>query len=151
MAVCKLPFKVAVTLTLWFVVRVPAVAMKVAELDPADTATDAGMVSRALLSDNVTVVLEETAWFRLAVQEVEAPEATVPGLQLNHVRLSGTPLMLMVPPAPVVGIALPAAEAPSAFVTLMAVPDDAADNVTVRAATTPFWMTFPFSPVRRHI
>jgi hypothetical protein len=38
----------------------------------------------------------------------------------------------------------------------MVVPDDVADIVTVRTATTPFWMMFAFSPpepspVRKHM
>ena len=149
-AVCKVPFKVAVMVALWLVVRVPTVAMKVAELAPADTVADGGTVSRALLSDSVTVAPEEAAWFKLTVQEVKAPEATVAGLQLNEVKLIGTPVV-MVPPVAVVWIALADAEAPSVLVTLMLVPDEEADNVTLRTATTPFWITFPFSPVRRHM
>ena len=45
-AVCKVPFKVAVTVAVWLVVKTPAVAMKEAELAPADTVTNAGTVSR---------------------------------------------------------------------------------------------------------
>lgn len=55
--VCKAPFKVALTLALWLVVKAPAVAMKLAELAPIGTVTDAGIVSRALLSDNATMAL----------------------------------------------------------------------------------------------
>ena len=93
---------------------------------------------------------EEAAWLpKLTVQEVKAPEATVAGLQLSDVRVSGTPVE-MVPPVAVVGIALAEAEAPSALVTPMVVPDEVGDNVTVRTATTPFWIRFPFIPVTRH-
>ena len=94
-------FRVAVMVAAWVVVSVPAVAMKLAELAPAGTATDAGIVSRALLSDSVTVVPEEADWFKLTVQVVEAPEATVPGLHLKDVKLSGTPVVI-VPPVAVV-------------------------------------------------
>jgi hypothetical protein len=99
--VCKVPFKVAVTVALWFVVRVPAVAMKVAEEAPARTFADAGIVSRALLSDSVTVAPEDAAWFKLTVQVEDAPEATVPGLQLKDVKLSGATVVI-VPPVAVV-------------------------------------------------
>ena len=102
-AVCKVPFKVAVIVAFWFVVRVPTEAMNVAELAPTDTVTDAGTVSRALLSDSKTVVAEGADWFKLTVQEVKAPEATVLGLQLNDVRPSGAPVvMVTVPPVAVV-------------------------------------------------
>ena len=102
-AVCKTPFKVAAMVAFWFAVRVPTEAMNVAELAPADTVTDAGTVSRALLSDRETVVPEGADWFKLTVQEVKAPEATVLGLQLNDVRLSGTPVVtVMAPPVAVV-------------------------------------------------
>ena len=93
------PFKVALTVALWLVVKAPAVAVKVAEVAPAGTVTDAGIVSRALLSDSVTVLPAETASFKLAVQVMEAPEATVPGLQLKDVKLSGT--TVIVPPVAV--------------------------------------------------
>jgi hypothetical protein len=68
--ISNVPFKVTVTLALWFVVRVPTVAMKLAELAPAGTVTDAGTVNRALLSDTATAVLAETASFKLTVQVV---------------------------------------------------------------------------------
>ena len=93
------PFKVALTVALWLVVKAPAVAVKVAEVAPAGTVTDAGIVSRALLSDSVTVLPAETASFKLAVQVMEAPGATVPGLQLKDVKLSGT--TVIVPPVAV--------------------------------------------------
>ena len=147
-AVCKAPFKAAVTVAVWLVVKTPAVAMKEAELAPADTFTDAGTVSSGLLSESVTVAPEEAGWLKLTVQEVKAPEATVAGLQLSDVKV-GSPPIVIVPPVAVVGIALAEAEAPSALVTPMVVPDEVGDNVTVSNATTPFWIRFPFSPVIR--
>jgi hypothetical protein len=42
--------RLAVTVTLWLVVKVPAVAVKVVELDPAATVTDGGILSRPLLA-----------------------------------------------------------------------------------------------------
>jgi hypothetical protein len=75
--------------------------MKLAELAPTATVTDAGIVSRALLSDSVTVVLEEAAAFKVTVQVVDAPEVTVPGLQLKDAKLGGT-TMVIVPPVAVV-------------------------------------------------
>jgi hypothetical protein len=138
----KLPFKAAVMVALWFVGKSPALTMKLAKVAPAGTVTDAGIVSSALLSDNVTVAPEDAGSFKPTVQVVEAPEATVPGLQLKDVKLSGT--VVTVPPVAVVAIAFPPIEALRAFVTLIVV---AADTVTVTTATTPFSMTFVFRPL----
>jgi len=71
------------------------------------------------------------------VQVVEAPEVTDTGLQLNEVTLSNAAVVI-VPPVAVVAIPVPAAVVLSGLVTLIVVPADAADNVTVRTATTPF-------------
>lgn len=51
-------FRLAVTVTLWPVVMFPAVAAKEADVAPAATETEAGMVSRVLLSVSVTVLPE---------------------------------------------------------------------------------------------
>ncbi len=98
--VCKEPFKVALTVAVWVVVKAPAVAMKVAEVAPDGTVTDAGIESTALLSDSVTVVFAEEARFMFSVQVVEAPDDRLPGLQLKVVRLSGR--TVTVPPVAVV-------------------------------------------------
>jgi hypothetical protein len=147
------PFRVAVTVTLWFVAKAPAVAVKVAEVAPAGTVTAAGTVSKALLSHSVTVVAEEAAWLRVTVQVVETLGAKTPGLQFNDVNPMA---VVIVPPVAVVGIALPVARVLTALVTLMVVPRLVADIVTVRTATTPFLMRFAFSPpeprpVRKHM
>jgi hypothetical protein len=54
--VCDAPFKVAVIVAFWVVVRVPAVAVKVAVEATAATVTEAGTVSRGLLAERVTTV-----------------------------------------------------------------------------------------------
>jgi hypothetical protein len=153
--VSKVPFRVALMVALWFDERRPAVAMKLAELAPIDIVTDEGTVSSALLLDRVTVVAAEAPWFTVTVQVVEAPEVTVPGLQLEDVKPTGT-IAVIVPPVAVVCVALPAAEVPSAFATLIVAPVLAGDNVAVTTATTPFWIKLAFrspelSPVRKHM
>jgi len=55
-AVWEALLSVAVTVALWVVVTVPAVAVKVAELAPAATVTEAGTVSNALLSQRATTL-----------------------------------------------------------------------------------------------
>ena len=55
MLVClETPFNVAVTVAVWLLEIDPAVAVKVLLVAPADTVTDAGTVSDALLLDNAT-------------------------------------------------------------------------------------------------
>ena len=48
------PLSVAVTVAFWFVSIVPAVAVKVAEVEPAATVAEEGVVSSVLLSDTAT-------------------------------------------------------------------------------------------------
>jgi hypothetical protein len=55
-AVWEALLSVAVMVALWVVVRAPAVAVKVAELAPAATMTEAGTVSSALLSQRATTL-----------------------------------------------------------------------------------------------
>ena len=56
LAVWEEPFRVAVTVALWVVVRVPAVAVKVPEVALAATVTEARRVSNGLLPESVTVL-----------------------------------------------------------------------------------------------
>ena len=102
LVVFEVPFKAAVMVALWFVVKVPAVVMKVPELAPADTITDAGTEREALLSDSVTVVSAEATWLKLTVQEVEAPEVSVFALQLREVKPIGSTPVVIEPPVAVV-------------------------------------------------
>lgn len=153
--ICKLPFRVAVMVALWLFGSAPAVAIKLTELAPDGTVTDEGIVSSGLLSDSATVVPEVAIWLKPTVHVVDAPAVTVPGLQLNDVRLSCT-TGVIVPPVAVVGIALPAAEVLNALVTLMVVPVVVGESVTVTTATTPLGMMLAFSPlevmpVRKHM
>jgi hypothetical protein len=87
---------VAVTVALWVVLIVPAVAVNVAEVPLAGTVTDAGTVSEALLSERATLDPPAgAALFRVTVQVVEAPEFTLVGLhakletKIGATRLNG--------------------------------------------------------------
>lgn len=65
---------VAVTVAAWVDLGMPAVAAKVAEMAPAATVTEAGTVSKALLSPRATMLPPVGAgWLRVTVQVVEAP------------------------------------------------------------------------------
>ena len=82
LAVFELPLSDAVTVTAWFAVTVPAVAVNVALVAPDATVTDAGAVSAVLLSETVTTdpplgAAPET----VTVQIEAAPETTLAGAQ----------------------------------------------------------------------
>jgi len=70
-------------------VTVPAVALKVALVAPADTVTDAGTVTLALLLGSATVVLEGAAWFTLIAQALALPDDRLVGLHFRETRDSG--------------------------------------------------------------
>ncbi|MFZ1147688.1 MAG: hypothetical protein WB359_23775, partial [Bryobacteraceae bacterium] len=55
-AVCELPLYVAVTTAVWLVVMAPAVAVKLAEVEPEATLTEAGTVNAVTLLESVTVM-----------------------------------------------------------------------------------------------
>jgi hypothetical protein len=68
---------------------VPAVALKVVEVDAAGTLTEAGVVSRALLSESeMTVPPVGAAELKVTVQVLAAPEARVVGLHASEERLT---------------------------------------------------------------
>ena len=63
---------------------VPAVTVNAADVAPAATATDAGMVSSELLSDSVTAVLAVAALLNVTVQVLAALEPRVVGLHATE-------------------------------------------------------------------
>ena len=88
--VVTLPLPVAVIVTGWLAVTEPAVALKVALVDPADTVTEAGTVRAALLALNDTTcppVGAALVW--LTVQVLNAPEFTVEGEQASADKTAG--------------------------------------------------------------
>lgn len=125
---------------------VPAVAVNDAELAPVGTVTDAGIVSRALLSDSATTVADEATWFKPTVQVVEMPEATVAGLQFNDVKPTGR-AVVMVPPVAVMGSAPADGVAPNASVMPIEVAVVLGEIVADTTATTPLLIIFASSPV----
>jgi hypothetical protein len=77
-AVCVLPFNAAVTVAVWSEAIVPAVAVKVAVVDPAATVTDPGTVSPAVLLDSVTV--PPPVFVSVTVQLLVPPLLSVAGV-----------------------------------------------------------------------
>ena len=84
------------------VVRVPAVAAKVAEVAVAAMVSEAGTVNEELLPETATTVPPAGAgWFRVTVHVVEAPELTLVGLQAREeTSMGATRLKLAVWEAP---------------------------------------------------
>ena len=70
---------------------VPAVTVNAAEVAPAATVTEAGVVNSELLSDSVTVVLAVAALLNVTVQFVLAPEDSVPVLHCRAETVGDVP------------------------------------------------------------
>ena len=84
-AVAFAPFRLAVRTAMEFVATVPAVAVKLAEVAPADTDIAAGTTRAWLLLDNATLIPPEgAALVRVTVQVLVAPEAKVVGLHVTE-------------------------------------------------------------------
>jgi hypothetical protein len=70
--------------------EVPAVAVKVAEMDAAGTITEAGTETSALLRESITEAPPEgAAALSVTVQLLEALAVTVVGLQLSADKFTG--------------------------------------------------------------
>src|SRR5262249_19919020 len=75
--VVAVPFSVAVSVTVWLLPTVPALAVKLAVLAPAVTVTDAGTVSAPLFEESPTVDPPVTAGRdSVTLQLVVPPETT---------------------------------------------------------------------------
>jgi hypothetical protein len=84
------PFNVALTVAGWLVLNVLVVALKVAEVDPAATTTEPGVVSVALLLDKGTVAPPVgAALLKEMVQVLEALGPKVVGLQASEDTATG--------------------------------------------------------------
>jgi len=83
-AVLEVPFRLAVRLAVPLDGMVPAVAVKLAAVEPAGTRTDAGTVKDELLDERATVApLAGAAWVNVTAQVVEVPEVRVESEQFN--------------------------------------------------------------------
>jgi hypothetical protein len=78
----------AVTIAPVAAVHVPAFALKVAELDPDATDTDAGTVTIPLSDETATAMPEGAAALSDIVQVVDAPDARLLAPQLTAERLA---------------------------------------------------------------
>ena len=86
-AVCVLPFSVAVMVAVWLLAIVPAVAVKVAVVLVDPTATEAGTVNAEALSDSVTVA--PPVFDTVTVHVALPPETRLAGLHVNPLTVTG--------------------------------------------------------------
>jgi len=136
---------------------VPAVAVKLAELAPAGTVTEAGTPRRAELLERPTVMPPlGAAALKAAVQVAAVPLVKEDRLQLSPVSdgaaggAGADPVVVMLPPVPVTCIGPPMAVAPRALENAMgSVPADFV--VTLMTATTPLGIAVSFRPATTQV
>ena len=83
------PFQLAVTVAVWSLLTVPAVAVKVPLLDPALIVMLAATLNRPRLLDKATVAVLVAALLSVTVQVALCPVPRVPGVQLNADNCAG--------------------------------------------------------------
>jgi hypothetical protein len=140
------PLSVAVIEAPVAAVTLLAVAVNVAELAPAGTVTDGGVVRLALLLDSATLAVAGAAPVRVTVHDEEPGAVMETGAHETPLSAAEDAMAVIVPPFPVIGSAEPSAKAPSVLITptFVLVSVDEAANVTV--ATTPFEIAVVFIP-----
>src|SRR5579872_3320103 len=131
-----------------FAVNCFAVAGKVALLDPAGTLTEAGTVRFAELDDRLTVAPADV--LTVTVHVLDPPGDKLAGVQLTALTAGADRGTLTVPPALVIVIPLPAADAPRGLMTLIVAAVLPA-SVTVTVATTPSPIVVAFIPHAMHM
>jgi len=156
---CEDPFRLAEIVTPWAAETAPAVAVKLALLAPAATATEAGTLSRAELDPSCTVVTAAAAPLIVTLQAACAPEANAGGLHVIPVTVSagaggvagGGALTTMPPATGDIVTAAPPAEAPITLLSPIArVPLAVCAIETATVATTPLPIAFSLGPLSTH-
>jgi hypothetical protein len=87
-----LPFNDAVSVAVWYDAIVPALAVKLAVLDPAATATDPGTVSAAVLLDSATV--PPPVFESVTVQLLVPPTPSVDGVHNTELTFTAVARMM---------------------------------------------------------
>lgn len=150
--VWELPFEVPVIPAVTLLEIVPAAAVKVAEAVPAAAVTDAGTDKALVLLEMLTVAPPAgAAWFSATVQVDELPLLSDVGLHESPLNAGNGAGSVIVPPAPVMEIGLPAASAPARLVRPIGVVTAELVIVTLITATTPFGIRVPFIPDSSHV
>lgn len=139
----------------WLVAIVPAVAVKLAELAPAATFTEAGTDSAPVLLERFTVVPPAgAAGFTETVHVDELPLVNDVGPQASPVTVGSWPVVeeiVIVPPVPLTEIGSPAAVVATRWLSPTAVLCAVVVIVMVTAATIPLAIGVPFIPDSRQV
>jgi hypothetical protein len=88
-AVAVWPLQLAVTVAVWSLLNVPAVAVNVPLLDPVPIVMLAGTLNRPRLLDKATVAAPVAALVRVTVQVALCPVTRVPGVQFSPDNCTG--------------------------------------------------------------
>lgn len=139
------------TVALWELAIVPALAVKAAVVAPAATVTDAGTLNALLLDERLTTVPPLGAASDSVIVQVEdEADSKLAGLHCSAETVGRT---LIVPPVPVISASYPLGKAPY---TLLNARESSvllllADRFAVTTATTPLPIAFALVPVARQV
>jgi hypothetical protein len=145
---------VAVIVADWSVVTANTFTVKVVDVAPAGTVTDAGTVALALLLERLTGNPAPPAAAVRVIVHVEVPGAfTLAGAHESELNAAVGWMIVIVPPVAEVGIEFAAAFAAMTpvRVTALLVLRVAAETVNVMAATVPFGSVVVFMPEIMHL
>jgi hypothetical protein len=134
--------------------QTPAVALKVAEVDPAGIVTDAATGSVLLLLDrDTTVPPTGAAWTSVTVQVVLAPAVKLVGAQTNEDKPGAQFVTVTVPDIAEIASPAPFAKAATGLLTVTGTAAllVAGASVTVTVATTPLPIVVPVVPLATHV
>lgn len=127
--------------------ELPATALKLTEVDPAGTVTEAGTLNAVLFVESVTVAFPLGAGAEsVSVQVAVEPAANVPG---EHSKLAmPADKTVIVPAVPATTAGIPAGNAPMSPVIEIGTTDPlaAVPSVTVAVATVPLPIGLAFMP-----
>jgi hypothetical protein len=151
--VWEAPFNVAVTIALWSLGIVPAVAENVPVVAPAATVTDGGAVSRGLLLEIVTAAPPAGAAPLNVTVQLALPEAArLVGRHARAVRtVAGRLPPVATPPVGESAIALPEAEDARVLLTPILVLLTPEAIVRFTTAIVPFDIMLAFMPEARQV
>lgn len=149
-AVADPPPYAAPTATDWLVETLDVVAVKVAAVEPAGTATVCGTATAELLLLKPTLAPPlGAAAVSPTVQLTEAPPVTDAGLQLSDESAGPPPDTEIAPPVPEIVIAVPVASTPETLLREIAVLEATPEKVI--EAITPPLIGLEFVPLTRHV
>jgi hypothetical protein len=161
-AVCVAPFSVAVMVAVRSLVKLPAVAVKVAVVAVAPTFTEGGTIKALVLLASVTV--PPPVFESVTVQVLALPAVKVEGVQLNPDNAGGAGAVVVAggggaevtaetiePPMPVSARVWPSEVEAWVFVRPMEAIETPVASVTFREATTPSGITVAFRPISMQV